>query len=77
MFSTDTPKRSLSDNTGPFVVSSSISTVDFTEPSVFMNRMFTAPLLVPASESRLAPTAKSFTPSPSKSPMFSTDLPNQ
>ena len=77
MFTSDAPNRSSFDSTGPFTVSSLISTVDFTEPFVFKNEICTAPFLFPSSESRVAPTAKSFTPSPSKSPMFSTDQPYQ
>ena len=41
-----------------------------------MNMMCTAPRALPPSSSPLAPTAKSFTPSPSKSPMFATEYPN-
>ena len=79
MFATEYPKPSLFASVGPFVVEELISTVESTEPSVFMNMMCTAPRLEPSlappSSSYHAPTAKSFTPSPSKSPMFATDMP--
>ena len=76
MFAIDLPNRSSSASVGPFAVESLISTVESTEPSVFIKKMCTAPRLAPPSSSPLAPTAKSFTPSPSKSPMFATDMPN-
>ena len=76
MFATDMPNLSSSASVGPFAVESLISTVESTEPSVFMNMICTAPRSVPPSSSPYAPAAKSFTPSPSKSPMFATDMPN-
>ena len=77
MFAMEVPKLSLAANDGPFVVELLISTIEATEPSVFMNMMCTAPRLVPVpSSSLIAPTAKSFTPSPSRSPKFSTEYPN-
>ena len=82
MFATDLPKASSFSNSGPFVVESLISTVESTEPSVFINIMCTAPRSVPPSESPFssisslpAPTAKSFTPSLFKSPMSTIDVP--
>ena len=50
------------------MVVSLISLIDFTVPSVFMNMMCI--VLSP-----YAPTTKSLTPSPSKSPMFATAVP--
>ena len=48
------------------------------EPSVFINKMYTAPLSFPPDASSLfAPTAKSLTPSPSRSPMFATESPKR
>ena len=75
MFATEPPKKSLLDNVGPFVVDELISTVESTEPSVFIYIMCTAPRFAPPLSSLAAPTAKSFTPSPSKSPMFAIVLP--
>ena len=76
MFAIDLPKKSELDSVGPFVVEELISTVESTEPSVFINIMCTAPRAPPPSSSRYAPTAKSFTPSLFKSPIFSTANPN-
>ena len=59
---------------GPFVVESLISIVDFTEPFASMNMMCIEPLVV-LSTGFPAPTAKSLTPSPSRSPMFSIERP--
>ena len=42
---------------------------------MFMNMMCTVPLFKPPASSLYAPTAKSLTPSPSKSPMFATAVP--
>ena len=75
MFAIDLPKKSELDSVGPFVVEELISTVESTEPSVFINIMCTAPRALPPSSSLPAPTAKSFTPSPSKSPMSTIDDP--
>ena len=47
-----------------------------TIPSVFINSTQTAPLLLPPSSSNNAPTARSLTPSPSRSPIFATVTPN-
>ena len=76
IFAMEVPSLSLFDSVGPFVVNSLISTVESTEPSVFINMMCTAPRFLPSSSSWAAPTAKSFTPSPSKSPMFAIEAPN-
>ena len=67
MFATDPPKRSPPASPR-LAVEELISTVESTEPSVFMNMMC---IVLP----RCAPTAKSLTPSPSKSPMFATAVP--
>ena len=80
IFATALPKRSSSDNVGPFVVVSSITTVAFVRPfpgSSSMNKMYNAPLSSVPTQQRFAPTAKSSTPLPSKSPMFATEPPNQ
>ena len=80
IFATALPKRSSSDNVGPFVVVSSITTVAFVRPfpgSSSMNKMYNAPLSSVPPQQRFAPTAKSSTPLPSKSPMFATEPPNQ
>ena len=77
MFAIDLPQKSLFPSTGPFVVESLIFTVESTEPSVFINIMCTAPRLLPPSSLPFVPTTMSFTPSPSKSPMFSTDTPKK
>ena len=77
MSATDPPNLSWLDSVGPFVVESLIFTVESTEPSVFINIMCTAPRLLPPSSLPFVPTTMSYTPSPSKSPMFSTDIPKK
>ena len=52
-----------------------ISEVLFTVPSAFISMMCTVPLRSPPASSFLAPTAKSGTPSPSRSPKSVTDDP--
>jgi hypothetical protein len=47
-----------------------------TVPSGFRNRMWTAPRSVPPSSSPEAPTARSGVPSPSRSPIPATEMPN-
>ena len=63
IFATEAPKRSSSDNVGPFVVVPSITTVAFARPfpgSSSMNKMYTAPVATePPPRLRFAPTAKS------------------
>ena len=76
MFATEIPKRSPSLKTGPLVVLELISSVDLTEPSVFMYKMCTAPLPLPPSSSACAPTTRSVTPSRLISPMLVIDEPN-
>ena len=49
MLSTPIPNLSPSSSVGPFVVESLISTVDFTEPFVFMNIRCKVPRLLPVS----------------------------
>jgi len=49
----------------------------FTLPFVFKNKIQTAPLLVPPSSLKSSPTARSWIPSPSKSPMLATDCPKK
>ena len=51
MFSTANPNQSELVSVGPFAVESLISTVESTEPSVFINIMCTAPRSVPSSSS--------------------------
>ena len=78
MFAMELPNSSPADSVGPFSVESLISTVESTEPSVFINMICTAPRLLPVpSSSCIAPTAKSLTPSPSRSPIFSAEYPNR
>ena len=76
MPATDEPKVSSSASEGPLVVDEFISAVLFTVPSGFMYRMWTAPLQLPPASSPLAPTAMSGVPSPSRSPMPATEVPN-
>ena len=52
-----------------------ISTVLFTVPSEFRNRRWTAPRSAPPASSPAAPTARSGTPSPSRSPTEAADFP--
>ena len=85
---TDLPKLSLASSRGPFSVLLLISTVrfirppmfivpsEFIAPSPFSSRMCTAPALeTPAASSFIAPTARSRTPLPSRSPRGATDIP--
>ena len=71
----DIPNQSEVSNSGPFVVEELISTVESTEPSVFINMMCIAPLPLPPWSPPFAPTAMSLTPSAFKSPMLVTDSP--
>ena len=80
IFATALPKRSSSDNVGPFVVVSSITTVAFVRPfpgSSSMNKMYNAPLSSVPPQQRFAPTAKSLIPSPLRSPMFAMESPKR
>ena len=76
MSAIEEPNISYPSSSGPFAVESLISSIESIEPSVFIKRMYTVPRLLPPVSSPSAPTAKSFTPSPSKSPMFAIDIPN-
>ena len=62
--------------TGPFGVRSLIFEVLFTVPLEFISMTYTTFLPSPFALSR-APTARSGTPSPSRSPMDATDVPKK
>ena len=72
----DAPNESYADSEGPLAVLPLISTVRFTVSLAFMNMTWTAPRSTPPASSLMAPTARSGTPSPSRSPMNATDAPN-
>ena len=54
-----------------------ISEVLFTVPSAFISMTYTALLPSPLALSPIVPTARSGTPSPSRSPMDATDMPKK
>ena len=72
----DMPKLSAGPRTGPLVVAPFISTVFWTVPSAFIIMTWRAPTWSPPARSYGAPTARSGTPSPFRSPMAATDEPN-
>ena len=73
---TDRPKESRADRSGPFRVELPISAVLLITPSRFISITCTAPALEPpAPSSPVAPTARSYAPSPSRSPRSATDTP--
>ena len=74
---TDEPKKSKVVSSGPLGEDRSISAVDFGVPSGFIKTTWTAPLAPSSPESSPgAPTAMSAVPSPSRSPMPATEVPN-
>ena len=73
---TELPKKSPFTSVGPPFIPLAIFTLLFTVPFAFINCTYTAPRDAPPVSSRLAPTARSVTPSPSKSPSEATETPN-
>ena len=77
MRATDEPNRSPSRSAGPFAVSEFISTVLFTVPSVFISKTYRSPDATPLTGCPGAPTTKSLTKSPSRSPTYAMEEPNR
>ena len=73
----DAPKKSSFASVGAPFMPSAIFVLLFTEPLAFMNNTYTAPRSCPPVSSEEAPTARSVTPSPSKSPSDAIETPNR